>query len=57
MEVARELATGARTKQIARTLNLSEGTVKLHLSAIFRVLGCNSRAKATAILARHLPDA
>lgn len=55
MQVARELALGARTKQIARKLNLSEGTVKLHLSAIFRALGCNSRAEAVAILSRHPP--
>ena len=53
MQVARELARGARTKQIARDLNLSEGTVKLHLGAIFRVLRCNSRAEAAAVLARY----
>lgn len=55
MQVARELAKGARTKQIARKLDLSEGTVKLHLSAIFRALGCNSRAEAVAILSRQPP--
>jgi len=55
LQVARELAKGARTKQIARKLDLSEGTVKLHLSAIFRALGCNSRAEAVAILSRHPP--
>ena len=53
MQVARELARGARTKQIARDLNLSEGTVKLHLGAIFRVLRCNSRAEAACVLARY----
>lgn len=35
MQVARKLAKGARTRQIARDVNLSEGTVKLHLGADF----------------------
>ncbi len=53
IQVARELARGARTKQIARDLKLSEGAVKLHLGAIFRVLRCNSRAEAACVLARY----
>lgn len=53
IQVALELAKGARTKQIARDLKLSEGTVKLHLGAIFRVLMCKSRAEAAAVLTRY----
>lgn len=53
IQVALELAKGARTKQIARDLKLSEGTVKLHLGAIFRVLRCKSRAEAAAVLTRY----
>ena len=52
MQIAQELASGARTKEIARRLGLSEGTVKLHVSAVYRVLGCESRAEAAAILSR-----
>lgn len=53
LQVARELSGGKSTKQIARNLKLSEGTVKLHLSAVFRFLGCSNRAEAVAILVRH----
>lgn len=51
-DVARELSTGATTKLIAYRLALSEGTVKLHLSAIYRALGCQNRAGAVALLNR-----
>lgn len=51
-DVAHQLSTGATTKMIAFRLGLSEGTVKLHLSAIYRALGCQNRAGAVAILNR-----
>lgn len=56
-DVARALATGATTKVIAYDLKLSEGTVKLHLSAIYRILGCNNRAQAVGLLSRIDPRA
>jgi DNA-binding NarL/FixJ family response regulator len=37
---------GKSNKQIARELDLSEGTVKQHLSAAFRVLGVSNRTEA-----------
>jgi len=37
---------GKSNKQIARELDLSEGTVKQHLSAAFRVLGVANRTEA-----------
>jgi DNA-binding NarL/FixJ family response regulator len=37
---------GKSNKQIARELELSEGTVKQHLSAAFRVLGVANRTEA-----------
>lgn len=37
---------GRSNKQIARELGLSEGTVKQHLSAAFRVLGVSNRTEA-----------
>jgi len=40
------LALGKPNKLIARELDLSEGTVKIHLSAIFRVLDVNNRTEA-----------
>lgn len=46
MEVLRLLAVGKPNKVIARELDLSEGTVKIHLSAIFRVLDVNNRTEA-----------
>ena len=53
MEVLRLLAVGKPNKVIARELDLSEGTVKIHLSAIFRVLDVNNRTEAV-LAAQHL---
>jgi len=53
MEVLRLLALGKPNKVIARELDLSEGTVKIHLSAIFRVLDVNNRTEAV-LAAQHL---
>lgn len=41
-------------KEIARILDLSEGTIKVHLSALFRILGTNSRSAAAIIGAKAL---
>jgi DNA-binding NarL/FixJ family response regulator len=46
VEVLRELAKGLNNKQIAHNLNVTEGTVKIHLATIFRVLSVNSRTEA-----------
>jgi DNA-binding NarL/FixJ family response regulator len=46
MEVLRCVLTGKPNKVIARELNLSEGTVKAHLSAVFQALGVHSRTEA-----------
>jgi DNA-binding NarL/FixJ family response regulator len=35
---------GSSNKEIARALNLGEGTVKVHVAALFRVLGVTSRS-------------
>lgn len=42
------LEEGCATKTIARRLNLAVGTVKVHLAAIYRVLGASSRLEALA---------
>ena len=40
------LAEGRSTKSIARTLSLGVGTVKVHLAAIYRALGVQTRMEA-----------
>jgi len=47
-DVFRLLAEGCATKTIARRLNLAVGTVKVHLAAIYRLLGAHSRLEAMA---------
>jgi DNA-binding CsgD family transcriptional regulator len=50
-QVALELArTGGTNAQLARELQISEGTVKKHLEAVFRALGVGSRAGAIVAL-------
>lgn len=42
------LATGARTREIARELEISEPTVKRHLTNMYRKLGVTNRVGAVA---------
>lgn len=49
-EVLGELLKGRASKEIARALNIAEGTVKIHLAAIYRALGVRTRAEAIAKL-------
>jgi len=49
MEVLRELAKGQSNKQIAKALEVTEGTVKIHLAAIFRILKVNNRTEAVLV--------
>lgn len=53
-EVLALIVEGRANKEIARALNLGEGTVKIHLAALFRNLGVSSRAAAAAAGARLL---
>lgn len=53
-EVRQLLRQGMSNKQIARTLGISEGTVKNHLSEIFRVLQVSNRTQAAQIDAERL---
>jgi DNA-binding NarL/FixJ family response regulator len=52
-DVLKLLVQGKPNKLICRDLNLSEGTVKVHVSAILRALHVRSRAQAVATLARR----
>ena len=45
-EVLREVARGASNKEIARTLEIAETTVKIHVQHILRKLGLSSRVQA-----------
>lgn len=47
-EVLKAAATGQRSKEIASTLNITERTVKAHLSAAYDKLGVDSRSAAIA---------
>ncbi|MGE3143285.1 MAG: response regulator [Hyphomonadaceae bacterium] len=45
-DVIGELRKGRSSKEIARTLDIAEGTVKIHLAAIYRILAVRTRAEA-----------
>jgi DNA-binding NarL/FixJ family response regulator len=54
MDVVRLLARGLSNKAIARDLGVSEGTIKVHLLAVFRVLGVRNRTSAVLEAQRFL---
>lgn len=49
-EIMRLVHLGRTNKMIARELGLAEGTVKVHLSVIFRALGVHNRGGAIAAI-------
>jgi DNA-binding NarL/FixJ family response regulator len=51
-EVLELLVQGKPNKEIAVALNLGEGTVKVHVAAIFRYFGVRNRAAAAAAISR-----
>jgi DNA-binding NarL/FixJ family response regulator len=57
-QIMRCVHMGSTNKMIARTLGISEGTVKIHLASIFQQLGAPNRAAAVALyngwLSAHL---
>ena len=44
------MAIGKSNKEIARILRIAEGTVKVHITAVFRMMGVHNRVSAAAIL-------
>ncbi len=51
-EVLRELAQGKSNRQIAESLNVTEGTIKIHLATIFRLLNVTNRTEAVLVAQR-----
>src|SRR5688572_1680988 len=57
LEVLALLCEGLPNKLICRRLNIATGTVKVHISGIFRELGVTSRLQAVVVSqARALPQ-
>lgn len=50
-EIAALVAMGRTNKEIARELRLAEGTVKIHLHAIYRQLGLRNRTQLACLQA------
>ena len=48
-EVLEQIARGASNKEIARTLQIAETTVKIHVQHILRKLGVSSRVQAAVL--------
>lgn len=55
-EILNLLVAGKSNKAMARALGLSEGTVKFHLAAVFRVLGSSNRVEAATAGSELLRD-
>lgn len=52
-EILGFLAKGASNKEIARTLDLAESTVKIHVQSILKKLGLASRVQAAVYATEH----
>lgn len=53
LEILRHVAEGQSNKMIARALNITDGTVKLHVKAILRKLRLRSRVEAAVLAVEH----
>lgn len=51
-QVLRELIKGQSNKEIATALEVTEGTVKIHLASVFRILKVNNRTEAVLVAQR-----
>ena len=54
--VLQMLATGQLNKQIAYALNVSEATIKAHMTAILRKLGASNRTQAVLLAGKLMVD-
>lgn len=55
-EVLKLLANGGTNKQISRQLNISAGTVKVHLESIFHRLQVNNRTQAAMLYFKYMSN-
>ena len=55
-QIAQMVGNGAHNKEIARLLNISERTVKAHLTAIFNKLQIPDRLRLGLFIVGHHPD-
>lgn len=53
LDILEHVAKGLSNKVIAKTLSITDGTVKLHVKAILRKLGIHSRVEAAIIALEH----
>jgi len=53
MQVLMCVANGMSNKEISRNLNISEQTVKNHMSSVLRKLGVDDRTQAAMYAVRH----
>jgi DNA-binding NarL/FixJ family response regulator len=53
LDVLRLLVGGRRNREIANALDISEGTVKLHVSSILSKLGAADRTEAVTRALQH----
>jgi DNA-binding NarL/FixJ family response regulator len=53
LDIARMVAVGARNKQIAEHLGISEGTVKMHLHTIYEKLEISGRVELSIYAREH----
>jgi len=53
LEILSHIAEGQSNKAIARDLDISDGTVKLHVKSILRKLGMHSRVEAAVKAVEH----
>lgn len=53
LEILEHIADGLSNKMIARALDITDGTVKLHVKAILRKLGMRSRVEAAVAAVEH----
>lgn len=51
LEIGRLVSNGLSNKEVARQLNLSEGTIKIHLHNVYRKLGVKNRTALARMLA------
>ena len=52
VEVLRQVAAGAKNREIAQRLGLTENTVRTYLKRALEKLGCHSRSEAAALAAK-----